>query len=125
MAQTVSQRAASAGIAPVYGMAGMNAASANAAAAGKTAGASIADPNFGLTQTMGGLNDIKTAFGPGGTANSLVSAIQKYMAPDQSAGTPENTINETAMNADEAAAATNAQNYMRSLMSGSNSGGFG
>ena len=116
MAQTVSQRAAQAGIAPVYGMAGANAAIGQEEGAAKTAGGSIADPNFGLTQTMSGLNDLKTQFGAGGSTNSLVSAIKQYMTPDQTPGTPENAINESAMNPDEAAAALNAQNYMKSLM---------
>jgi hypothetical protein len=127
MAQTVSQRASQAGIAPVYGMAGMNSAIGQEESAAKTAGGSIADPNFGKVAAGSALSDLKTAFGSGGTGSNLVSAlVNKYMTSDQTPGTPTNAINESSMNPDEANAALNAQNYMKSLMySPSGPGGFG
>ena len=75
MAQAVGQRAAAAGQAPAYGMAGANTASKQVSDAYKTAGANLADPNFNLDNTRSMLGGIKTALSPGGDVNTLLKSI--------------------------------------------------
>lgn len=76
MAQVVSQRATSAGIAPVYGMAGANEASKQLGASYGVAGAHIADPNYSSVAQQSLLKDLGTSFGSGGGVNNAIKAAQ-------------------------------------------------
>lgn len=74
MAQTVSQRAAQAGVAPYYGMSGANQATALLGPAAKQAGASIPDPNYGLNNMSNALKSLGTDMGPGGGVSNFIKA---------------------------------------------------
>jgi hypothetical protein len=75
MAQVVGQRAAAAGQAPAYGMAGMNLASKQVEDAYGVAGKSIADPNFNINKTTALTDALKTATGPGGGIRDFVNYL--------------------------------------------------
>ena len=86
MAQAVGQRAAAAGQAPAYGMAGANTASKQVADAYKNAGATLADPNFNINKGNTLLDSIKTATGAGGDIRALVDSLTKGGSSDFSQG---------------------------------------
>jgi hypothetical protein len=88
MAQAVGQRAAAAGQAPAYGMAGMNTASKAVADAYGKAGSTIADPNFNINKATTLTDALKTATGAGGG----ISDFAKYLFGSSGGGTT-GTIN--------------------------------
>ena len=77
LATALMQRAAAAGNAPYYGMAGMNQATKLTNDAFGTAGANLADPNYTLNQLQRGANDLTSLTKPGGSVRELIDYYNK------------------------------------------------
>jgi hypothetical protein len=99
LASAVADRARIAGIAPSYGMSGVNQADAQTAAASKNLQGSIADPNFGLNSLTTAGKELGSYFSTGGQGQSAINTLIKAFSPSNqpysgdSAFTPEGPNN--------------------------------
>lgn len=89
LATLLQQRSTNAPLSSAYGMSGVNNAVAGTAAGYNALRANQLDPNFGLNQTISGLKDLSTFFGPGGGGQNLLKQVGSWFGGSNTGYTDE------------------------------------